>query len=74
MISLIIDCLIDLVGLCVIVAAAAFEDQLTDEGRLRSWCKGDLIDRKGGLKGGYKTIRGSRGSRSTDKFFFLITK
>ena len=36
----------------MIVAAAAFEDQLTEEGRLRSWGKGDLIDRKGGLKGG----------------------
>jgi len=36
----------------VIVAAAAFEDQLAEEGRLRSWGKGDLIDRKGGLKGG----------------------
>jgi len=45
---------------CVIVAAAAFEDQLAEEGRWRSkgwessWRKGDLIDRswsKGDLRG-----------------------
>ena len=45
---------------CVIVAAAALEDQLAEEGRWRSkdwdssWRKGDLIDRswsKGDLRG-----------------------
>jgi len=57
---------------CVIVASVAFGNKFTEESRLHSWGKGDLIGRKGDLKVGCidcglsKGLKG-RWTRSVDE-------